>query len=78
MIGPRSWNEDYQGAEPGVDKGPSLPLYVEMQVGGDWELWAECEDMETAWDEAGIVKDHGFIFRVVDANANWVDVGLTN
>lgn len=67
MIGTRSWNEDYHGAEPQDKHKPERTAYfVEFWVSGSWELFAECEDQVMAADEVKILDERGFHWRVID------------
>ena len=42
------------------------PFYVELMMGGTWDLWAECEDLASVREEVEVLRSHGFRYRVTD------------
>jgi hypothetical protein len=42
------------------------PFFVELMVGGAWDLWAECDDLAQVREEVEVLKAHGFSWRVTD------------
>lgn len=66
MMGPKSWSEDYFGAEP-VVREPVAPLYVEFWMAGGWDVWQEVEWLEDAEELMEALEDKAYAVRIRDA-----------
>ena len=53
---------------------PYTTLYVEFWNGHEWDLWRECEEACDAKEEAEILEERGFKWRVRNKDLNQVDL----